>query len=397
MVFIKKYTLLWYNTMWGDGVMKIEPFKLERFFAKYEFSAPYLLSSSDCESFTVDELLEFEPGAHEGFRKLWLGYTESSGNPGLKREISGLYENIYPNEVLVHAGAEEAIFIFMNTVLRPGDHIIVHYPCYQSLTGIARSIGCEVTLWEAKESENWELHLGFLEESIRNNTKAVVINCPHNPTGYTMDAGKFHGIVEIAAKHGITVFSDEVYRYLEYDEKDRLPAACDIYDNAVSLGVMSKAFGLAGLRIGWVATRSRKILDEMAAFKDYTSICNSAPGEYLSIIALRNRDRILKRNLDIIRSNLMTLDSFFEKYRFMFNRVRPKAGSIAFPSLKPDIDIEKFCTDLVESKGVLLLPASCYSFSGRNFRLGYGRKNMPESLSRFEEYIRETYMKRRIR
>ena len=144
--------------------MKIPPFKLERYFAKYEFTAPYLLCSSDCESFSVRELLEFEPGSAEAFQEHWLGYTESQGDLRLREEIARLYRQISVDEILVHAGAEEAIFGFINTMLSAGDHVIVHYPCYTSLVDLATAAGCRVTNWAVAEEDNWELDLDFLLE-----------------------------------------------------------------------------------------------------------------------------------------------------------------------------------------------------------------------------------------
>ena len=172
--------------------MKLNPFKLERYFARYEFNVKYLLCSSDCESLSIADLLRFEPQAEEGFKNCWLGYTESTGSPSLREEISHLYTGIQKEQVLVHSGAEEAIFLFMHTVLQPGDHVIVHWPCYQSLYEIARSIGCEVTFWEARLENRWALNLEDLKKTLRPNTKAVIVNSPHNPTG-TDGAGGFQG------------------------------------------------------------------------------------------------------------------------------------------------------------------------------------------------------------
>src|SRR5689334_16174020 len=186
--------------------MKIAPFKLERFFAKYEFKAPYLLSSSDCESLRIEELLALEPDAASRFQQHWLGYTESLGSTELREAITALYTTIRPDDVLVCAGAEEAIFLFMNGALDRGDHIIVHTPCYQSLLEIASSIGCEVTAWCADEQNGWELGLDLLKASIKPNTKAIVFNCPHNPTGYLVSHDKQQQIVEIAREHGLLVF-----------------------------------------------------------------------------------------------------------------------------------------------------------------------------------------------
>ena len=257
--------------------MKIRPFQIERFFARYEFTAPYLLSSSDCEALSIQELLSLEEGAAEQFQHHWLGYTESQGSPALRRAIAALYQSIDEEQVLVHSGAEEAIFTFMNAVLESNDHVIVHFPCYQSLFEVAHAIGCEVTPWETHEENGWELDLDRLRQSIKGNTRAIIVNCPHNPTGYLMSKATQQQIIEIAREHQCIVFSDEVYRGLEQNPDEALPAACDLYEHAVSLGVMSKTFGLPGLRIGWIATHNQHIYESMATFKDYLTICNSAP------------------------------------------------------------------------------------------------------------------------
>lgn len=369
--------------------MNIYPFQLERYFAKYEFKAPYLLCTSDCESMTVKELLSLEEGSFEKLNNHWLGYTESEGSPELKSEIVKLYEHMETRNIIVHNGAEEGIFTFMNAALNSGDHVIVHYPCYQSLFEIANSIGCEVTKWETNEEEGWELDIHFLEQSIKKNTKAIIINLPHNPTGYLMDRAKFTQIVDVAKEHGLIVFSDEVYRFLEYRDEYRLPSACDIYENAVSLGVMSKSFGLAGLRIGWIATKNSTLFKKISEIKDYTSICSSAPSEFLSALSLRNKDKIIQINLSIVLNNISLLHGFFGKHKDIFNWIEPKAGSIAFPSFNKGINAESFCMDLVEKKGVLLLPGSYYGFSNRNFRIGFGRRNLPLCLEKLDEYIWE--------
>ena len=372
--------------------MKLPEFKLERFLAQYEFKAPYLLCSSDCESMSIDELLSLEPNAYHGFHQTWLGYTETLGSPALRQEIARTYQHIDIDEILVHAGAEEAIFIFMNVALEAGDHVIVHFPCYQSLSAIAQSIGCEVSWWLTHEADRWELDLDWLRQAIQPNTKAIVINCPHNPTGYVMSKAKLEEVVAIARQHNLLLFSDEVYRFLEQRDEDRLPVACDLYERAVSLGVMSKTYGLAGLRIGWIATRNREIYQAMTAFKDYTSICNSAPSEFLAALALRHREKIIQRNRAIIRANLQVCDRFFAERADVFNWIPPKGGSTAFPSLKLEVNVEDFCIDLVNKQGVLLLPGSCFDYSDKHFRLGLGRKNLPECIERLEEYLSAMYL-----
>jgi aspartate/methionine/tyrosine aminotransferase len=366
--------------------MKLPPFKLERYFARYEFDVRHLLCSSDCESVSVNDLLALEPGARQALDNLWLGYTESQGAPTLRTAISHLYEAITPDQVLVHSGAEEAIFLFMQAALAPGDHVIVHWPCYQSLHEVAKRIGCDVTFWKAGEGRGWSLDLDALAGHIRPNTQAVIINTPHNPTGWLMPRDAFGRLNRMLDQKGILLFSDEVYREAEYSADDRLPAACDLSEQAVSLGVMSKTYGLPGLRIGWVATRNAAVIDRMAALKDYTTICNSGPSEFLAEIALRHRHRLARRNLDIIRANLTLLDDFLQRFSDLFSWVRPTAGPIGFVRLL-DEEVAPFCHELVGRAGVLLLPGDLYGHDGNHFRIGFGRRSMPEALAALEHFL----------
>ena len=368
--------------------MKLNPFRLERYFAEHEFSAPYLLCSSDCESLELRELLSLDANAQEQFERLWLGYTESLGDPQLRQAISRLYESVGDGQILVHSGAEEAIFNFMNVTLDPGDHLIVHSPCYQSLSEVARGIGVEISEWQGDPTRGWGLDLDVLTSLLTDRTKVVVVNFPHNPTGFLPTRDFVRELSRLSEHHGFVIFSDEVYRGLELNPDDRLPAIADINDRAVSLGVMSKTYGLAGLRIGWIATRNDQIFKELAGFKDYTTICNSAPSEFLATLALRHSEMIVKRNLQIIRENLDQLDTFFASHRDQFHWYRPKAGSIAFPTLLTG-NIDEFCTDLVETMGVLLLPGTLYGEQFNSFRIGFGRKNLPEALNRLEQYLQK--------
>ena len=366
--------------------MAIKPFQLERYFARYEFTTRYLLCSSDCESVSVADLLALEPGSDESLRALWLGYTESSGSPDLRRAISRIYENITPDQVLVHSGAEEAIFTFMHANLKAGDHVIVHRPCYQSLFEVAANIGCEVTDWNAREENGWALDLDELKAALRPNTRAVIVNTPHNPTGFLMSRADFLELNRLSQEWDFWLFCDEVYRESEYDPALRLPAACDVNPLAISLGVVSKTYGLAGLRIGWVASQQSGILQRMAVVKDYTTICSSAPSELLATLALDHREVLAERNLDIIKANLKLLDAFFSTHADRFAWVRPRAGSIAFPRLLNG-DIDKFCHELVTRAGVLLLPGTLFGERENHFRIGFGRRNMPEALSTLENFL----------
>ena len=366
--------------------MNLPPFKLERFFAKYEFNTEFLLCSSDCESMPIADLLALEPGSGEKFHQVWLGYTESQGSPALRAEIGRLYETIRPEEVLVHTGAEEAISIFMLSVLEQFDHVIVHSPGYQSLAEVARAAGCDVSPWRAREENGWALDLDELRHLMRTNTKAIVINTPHNPTGYLMSREDFASVHTFAQENNLLLFSDEVYRESEYDPAARLPAACDYGEHAISLGVTSKTYGLAGLRIGWIATRNKAVYEKMASLKDYTTICNSAPSEFLAEVALRNRQRLVERNLGIIQDNLSVMDGFFRRHADRFSWIRPLAGSMGFPRYL-DRDVDRFCDELVREAGVLLMPGAVYDDARNHFRLGLGRRNLPQAVERLEGFL----------
>jgi aspartate/methionine/tyrosine aminotransferase len=184
---------------------------------------------------------------------------------------------------------------------------------------------------------------------------------------------------------------DEVYRDLEYDPADRLPAGAEALERGVSLGVMSKSFAMAGLRIGWLATRDRDLLARCAAFKDYTTICSSAPSEVLALIALRAADTVLARSRAIVAANLEVVDAFLEDWADRFSWVRPRAGSVGFPRLTvPGVSIDDWAADLVETEGVLLLPGSQFAFGGNHFRLGLGRTDLPDALERLTRFAELT-------
>ena len=246
----------------------------------------------------------------------------------------------------------------------------------------------------APDSGNdWRLDLDQLESMIRPNTKAIVINTPHNPTGYLMSRGDWSSLHLLAAERGIFVFCDEVYRESEYETADRLAAGCDMGSHGISLGVMSKTYGLAGLRIGWIASQNREVIDTLRGMKDYTSICNSAPSEFLAELALRNRNQLVLRNMGIIKSNLSLLDQFFQIHNRQFQWTRPQAGAIAFPKLQTGEGIDTFCDRLLKETGVLLAPGTMFDFPGNHFRMGFGRSNFADGLDALERWLRRPSQK----
>ena len=372
--------------------MRIAEFALERYFARWEFTAEHLLCASDVQGVPMADLLALaddETGAL--WARLTLGYTESTGHPLLRREIAELYDSIHLDEVLTFAGAEEAIFCLVNVLVGPSDHVIATWPGYQSLYEIARATGADVTLHKLHESTDWALDLDLLRRQLTPATRLIVVNLPHNPTGMLPDRAIYEDLVAIAAEAGAHLLVDEVYRGLEFDEADRLPTGADALPRGISLGVMSKAFAMAGLRIGWLASHDRDLLARVEAFKDYTTICSSAPSEILSIIGLRAKERILGRSRGIVAANLELVDAFFDEWSDRFAWVRPRAGSIGFPRLTvPGVRIDDFAADLVQAEGVLLLPGSQFGYPGNHFRIGFGRSDMPEALDGFNAFARRT-------
>lgn len=366
--------------------MNLKPFRIEHYYAKYEFSAQFMLSSSDAQSRTVAELLALEPGTREGFNEHWLGYTESSGAPFLREAIAGIYKTTSSDDVLVISSAEEGIFVVYHALLAAGDHVIVQTPCYESGLELARSTGAEVSQWTQHFEDGWAHDLAALEALIRPNTKLIYINTPSNPTGINMKPEVFAAVMNLAKERGIIVFCDEVYRELEHDPSTRLPAACDAYENAISLGSMSKSYGLPGLRLGWLASRNPSLLEKCLHFKYYTTICSSAPSEFLTALALRQRETILARNLEIVHHNLPMLEGFLARHTDLFSWVKPNASPIGFPKVNIAGDVTDFCEEIVRETGVLLLPGGVYD-QPRHVRMGYGRSNMPEALERLEAYL----------
>ena len=368
--------------------MPVQPFKLERYFAKYEFKVEYLLSPSDCESLSLSELVQLaDPESLALWDELRLGYTESQGHPQLRSEVSRLFEKVAPDGVMI-AVPEEAIFIATHTLLQPGDHAISIFPAYQSLYEIARSIGCDVSPWKVEVgSDGWQLDLGRLESCITRRTRLLVLNFPHNPTGFLPSRQDLETILEIARRHNLYIFSDEMYRLLEYDPGSRLPPVCDLYEKGISLSGLSKTFALPGLRIGWLATQTSALIERWLSFKDYTTICSSAPGEILGIMALRARQALIRRSLDIIQTNLEHAGDFFARYADRFTWIKPQAGSVAFPRWLGNTPVETFCQDVLDRQGVMIVPGSIFDFPGSHFRVGLGRKNFPEALERVSEFL----------
>lgn len=368
--------------------MKISDFKLERYFAKHEFTAKYLLSSSDCDGFELSYLLNHASAKElHMWNTLKLAYTESAGHPLLREAILKNYAlNNIENVVVASPG--ELNFISMNALLKPNDHVISVAPVYQSLYEIVRSIHAELSFWKPN-TENWQFDLNQLESLIKENTKMIVLNFPHNPTGAYLLPTQLEEIVAIARRHDLTIFSDEMYHKLVLDDVEELPPICNLYEKGISLWGTSKSFGLAGLRTGWLVSQNQAFLNKVIAFKDYLSICNSAPSEILSIIALNHIDQFVQPNLQKIKKNIAYFQEFVTAQEVISNFIPPKAGSTAFVPLNIKGTAMEFSNHLVEKTGIMTVPAAMFEYEGKYIRVGFGRENFPEVLEVFGSYMKD--------
>lgn len=373
------------------SVIKMKPatFKLEKYIEQYKNKAPYSLCSSDAETWHLKDILNM---ASVEEKHLWenlnFKYTQSKGLLALRERIaSSFYPGFNAENVVCFAGAEEGIFCTLFTRCDSTDHVIVITPCYQSLLETIKFKGSSITEISLKEENEWRLDLSAVEAAIRPHTKWFIINFPHNPTGQILRPKELEALVDLLDKHGIWLFSDEISRLI--GPKTTVwskPAAC-LYPKALSLGGMSKIFGMAGLRIGWIACQSYEILQDLEDVKQYTSMCNSGLSEIISLIAIRNKEVIIEHNNTIIEGNLFELDLFFEEFADYFSWVRPQGGCIGFVKYNVFEPVSTFTHRLAEQHGILLIPAPVYNFSSNHFRIGFGKKNMREILQKLKNSL----------
>ena len=369
--------------------MKIKDFAIERYFAKYEFTAKYLLSSSDCDGFSMDYVLNLASSAEkEAWSSLKLGYTETRGSDALRTAISNQYETIGLENIVVSSPGE-LNFALMNVLLKRGDEVVCMAPMYQSMYQVAKNMGCKLSFWQPDFVNNtWYYDPSVLEQLITPKTKLIVVNFPHNPTGYSPNLSDLKAIVNIARKHGIILFSDEMYFQLVHQPQDILPAVCDLYENGVSLWGMAKSFGMGGVRIGWLASQNKDILLKVESFKDYLSICSSAPSEILSTIALNHKTHFINPNIEKIKQNINIFTAFAERNKAFLDFPMPNSGSTAFVRFKMNEKSLDFAERLVRDTGIMLLPAETFEYGTKHARIGFGRAKMPEILDVFEAYIK---------
>jgi aspartate/methionine/tyrosine aminotransferase len=270
----------------------------------------------------------------------------------------------------------------------------VTVPNYQSMESVTLATGAAVDGLLLDVHDGWALDLDALERLLRPDTRLVAVNFPNNPTGALPDARTFARLVELCDERGIRLLSDEVYRGLELDPARTLPQAADRSARALSLNVMSKTYGLPGLRIGWLACRDRALLERLERRKHYTSICNAAPSEHLATIALRAGERIRARNRAIIEQNLPLFEAFFASWEELFAWERPQGGCVSFPRLVTGEPTSSFCRRLVERAGVVLLPADVFrselaEVPADRLRVGVGRRDPQPGLEALDAFLRD--------
>jgi aspartate/methionine/tyrosine aminotransferase len=361
-------------------------FRLETHFSKWEFKARYHMTASDAESMSLPDLLAMaSPEDRAGFENMWLGYTETYGAPDLREAIAGTFMRQSADDILCFAGASEGIFAANTVLLEKDSHAIVVTPNYQSHETMPIAI-CEATGVPLDPNDNWSLDINRIAAAIRPNTKLVTINFPHNPTGAILPLERYRALIALCRTHGIYILHDEIFNGLGASDAEHLPYIADEYERGLSLGVMSKSYGLPGLRVGWIACQDREVLSKMERLKHYLSICNSGPSERLTMIALNNREKILARNCAIVDENLPKWDAFFARHSDLFEWQRPDGACMGFPRYKGSDGVEAFCASLVEESGVLFLPSTIYSSElgptpTDRFRLGFGRRNLDEGIA----------------
>ncbi|MCH2181032.1 MAG: pyridoxal phosphate-dependent aminotransferase [Mariniblastus sp.] len=370
--------------------MKIEPFLTEQFFTDYEFSAPYLLASSDCETMSIEALLDLSGSSLAALGQVTLGYTESQGNPQLRSQISQMYDAVSAEDVVVLTSPVEGIYLAMQSLLEPDDEVIALRPAYDALSNVARHLCRDVRDWNLVPTGNgWELDLDQLAAQIGPQTRMVVVNFPHNPTGFVPHPDQWKRLVELVRKHDTWLFCDEIYRGLEFDTP--ILSAADAYDKSIVLGGLSKTYGLPGLRAGWLVIRDAQLRDELINWKHYTTICPAAPTEFLAGQALQVRQQLADRSKAIIQKNLERFEDFLGQFPDLFVWRPPTAGSVAFVELNlPKLGFDSatdYCHHLARQHGIVLLPGKCLGFEDRFVRFGLGRQSFATSLQAYSKVV----------
>lgn len=372
--------------------MKIAPFLTEHFYARYEFTTPYQLCNSDCETISIAELLELAEIPLEQLGHLSLGYTETLGHPLLREKIAETYSQANMDDVVMLATPIEGIYLVARAVLDPGDEVIVLAPAYDALINMFEHVlGPEnVRRWKFVPDESntrWELDFAQLNSLISPKTKMLVVNFPHNPTGYLATQDQLNELANIVEQHNLILFCDEMYFGLVHSGTPAISSAADLTGHAIVLSGLSKTYGLPGLRTGWLVIHDEALRQNIINWKFYTSICASAPSEFLALAAWKVRDQLRDRSIAQIEHNLKLADSFFARWPELFTWRKPMAGSTALVGMNVPSATD-FANQLAEEAGVLIQPAVTLGSDDRHLRMGFGRAGFGEALEKFEAYLK---------
>ena len=370
--------------------MKIDKFKVEEWFNKYEYKAVYDLADTCVESLSVDELLEIAEKNKEDLSEIYtikLNYGNIHGSEKLKKLVANLYKKQTENNITITHGTIGANQLVMLSLIEKGDNIVSIIPTYQQHYAIPKSIGANVKILRLKEENNWLPNLDELEKLVGNNTKIICMNNPNNPTGAVIPDNILEKIADIAQKSNAYILCDEVYRGLNHNGEPFSTSIADIYEKGISTSSMSKVFSLAGLRLGWVCAPT-EVIDEINHQREYNTISVSILDDYFSCIALENKDKIIQRNI----SKILEGKNILQKWLKSENRVHcviPQAGTTAFLGYNLPINSKDLCKKLQNDTGVMILPGETMEYEGF-LRIGYG--NNPDKLKKaleiFSQWIK---------
>lgn len=366
---------------------------------KVTSDTPFSLSNSFAEPLTNDELIELalrrgDKNIVEQFHKHSLDYTPNGGSLDLRIEIAKLYDtNIDAENIIVFAGGQIALQTAAIALLDESSHTIVFIPGYQSVQTAPMHAGSAVTKIPLQAKDGWQIDIKAVEAALQDNTKYIVINEPYNPAGTLMSADRQADLKALAEKKDIHILSDEVYRLLEHDALDRLPAMAELYAKGLSACTLSKPWGGCGITIGWLALQDMDLKQKIIDTQYFGTACPGRASEIQAIMALRASDEILEKNLKIIRHNLTLLDDFFQTYDDLFEWVRPCAGAIGFVKFKGPLSSDALGMQLAQA-GISIKPAYVfidgdYDEYGDYFRLGYGEKIMPKALNALINFVED--------
>lgn len=397
-------------------MVKIAPFAVEHWMDEYETTATHNIAETCCASISIDDLLNLSENKEQSTEALNVGsrkllYGEIRGSSALRTNLAALYSaraaGLTPDGILITNGAIVANFLTHYALVHPGDHVICQYPTYEQLYQVPASIGAEVSLWKMDPSDRWKLNTDDLKGMIKDNTTMIILNNPNNPTGAIIPRPQLEEVIELAKERAIIVHCDEVYRpvfhSIQPSSDDFPPSAVNMgYDKVIVTGSFSKAYSLAGIRTGWVASKSGELIEALAATRHYTTISVSLLDQAVAAEAASDRcvHALLGRNIQLAKTNLDILSNFIERHNWACGWVRPVAGTTAlvrFHKMGRPVDDEAFCKTLQAKTGVMFVPAAKCFGGGKDFkghvRVGFVCETevLKEGLAKLSTFMEEEY------